>query len=191
MEQIDNGQGNFEDLSAAAVAIFGGASNVVPIKSLGRSITIRPATMKNLNLLIEFFKELINGMDQEALGGLVEMIADRQIAATKAGEDPSNLDLEEIAGVSVVTKAFKNVSLIAMLLSATLGILPRVAPIFSDITEDEFGDLPPDEGMLIAGGIFMLNYGFFTQSLPPLLTAFTKSWASKNIPALQGKGKTK
>ena len=184
MAQQITGSDGFQDFSSAATAIFGGESKEVMLPSLGRVVHIQPATMKQLPLVIGFFRDMLIGMDQEAVAGLVEIISDRQREAMQAGQGPNSVPVEEIASQALVGKAFKNVSLIAMLLSATLGCLPKVVPAFCDITADEFDLLPPDEGMLLAGGIFMVNYGFFTQSLPPLLTAFMKAWASKNLPAV-------
>ena len=180
----ENQKDVMDDLSAAATAIFGGTSNEVYIKSLDRVATIKPASMKQLPILIGFFKNLMAHMDQEAIASLVELISDKQRDAINRGEDPSKLPIEEIAGISVVNTAFKNASLLTILLSATFESLPKVVPAFTTVTEQEYGDLSPDEGLLLAGGVFMANYGFFTQSLPPLLTVFFREWASKNTPVL-------
>lgn len=171
----------FTDLSLAATALFGGVSNSVPLKSLNRTTIIKQASMKQLPLVIGFFRDVMNGLDKDCLAALVELMADRQTEALQAGKDPSKVSVEEVATVTLVNKAFNNVNLITVLLSSTLESLPKVIPAFTDLTEDEFGSLAPEEGMLIAGGIFMVNYSFFTQSLPPLLTAFMRSWASKNV----------
>lgn len=176
----------YADLELAATTVFGGTSNQVVLKSINKTATIKQATMRQLPIILAFFRDVMAGMDQECLSSLVDMIADHQKSALAAGADPNKVDVAGLSTNDLVHKTFGNVNLITMLLSATLTSLPSLSAAFTDLTEDEFGDLPPEEGMLIVGGIFMANYGFFTQSLPPLLTAFTRSWASKNAPALLG-----
>ena len=175
---------SYADLELSASAIFGGTSNTVELASIGKTATIRQATMRQLPIILSFFRDVMAGMDKDSLAGLVDLIAEHQKKALSAGEDPNKASINEVATSDLVNTAFGNVGLLTMLLSATLSSLPKMGAAFTDLTEDEFGDLLPDEGLLIVGGIFMANYGFFTQSLPPLLTAFTRSWASKNAPAL-------
>lgn len=181
----------YADLELAANSIFGGTANEVELKSIGKTVTIKQATMRQLPLILSFFRDVMAGMDQECLSSLVDMIAEHQKSALASGEDPNKVSIAEVSTEDLVHKTFGNVNLITMVLSATLASLPKMGAAFTDLTEDEFGDLPPEEGMLIAGGIFMANYGFFTQSLPPLLTAFMRSWASKNAPALTSTAQSK
>lgn len=174
------------DLVLAATAIFGGTSNVVPLED-GRSVEIRPATMKTLPQIIAFFQAALDALDPETIGGIVEVFAERQQALIDAGKNPAEISMEDVGGISVVQNAFTKVHLLSSLLSAVLGVLPRLAPAFTNLTQEEFENLPPDRGMLVAGGIFMLNYHFFSQSLPPMLAAFMKSWASKKGISLPAK----
>ena len=177
----DTALDSYADLSLAADAIFGGTSNEFTLKSLGKQVTVKPATMRQLPAVIGFFNTLLTSMDQESMGALVELIADRQQVAAAAGLNPNKVSVEEMSTQALVSKAFGNVNLFTTLLSSALATLPTLAPIFTNLTEEEYGDLLPDEGMLVAGAIFMVNYSFFTQSLPPLLTAFVRAWSSKNV----------
>lgn len=168
------------DLVLAANAIFGGTSNEVLLSS-GKICQIFPATMKHIPAIINFFTHVLNSLDKDQIGGFIELIVDKQIALIKEGKDPNKISMEDLSGTELVSNIFGNVSILGAIFSSVFDFLPEVIEKFTNLSGEEFSDLPPDEGMLIAGGIFTINYGFFSRSLPPLLTAFMKSWASKNI----------
>ena len=185
MEQRNDTDNAFTDFGKAAAAIFGSEAKEVALPSLGRTVHIKQATMKQIPHIVAFFRDTVLGMNHEALGALVDMVADKQVAAIKAGKDPRALPVDEITGISVVTQTFGKINLVADLLNAVITSLPRVAAMLSDLTEDEFENLPADEGMLIAGGVFMVNYGFFTRSLPPIFTAFMQGLSARKKPAAE------
>lgn len=167
------------DLILAATAIFGGTKNQFTLKS-GKEVVIRPAGMKETSLIVRFFQTLMNNIDPELIGGLVELIAERQKAAIIAGQDPNNIDMAALSGVELVTRTLEKANLLMEVMAVSMEQLPGLAPIFTNLTLDEYEALELDEGLLVAGGIFMLNYSFFTQKLPPLFKVFMKSWVSKN-----------
>lgn len=167
------------DLALAATAIFGGASNSFTTRA-GKPAVIKPATMKQLPLVLKFFKTVLDGMDQNSVIALVEMYSERQRAAIVAGRNPHQIDIEESTSGELVRKTFGNVSLLAQLLAAASEELPELVAGFTNLTEAEYEALEPSEGMTIVGGIFSLNYGFFTQSCAPILQAFMKSWIGRS-----------
>lgn len=177
-----------QDLSLAATAVFGGSDNTPRLRS-GRELIIRPAKTKQLPMVIRFFERVILSIDAESLGALVEMFADRQREAIAEGQDPKKIPLEEMSGVELVTKAFGKVSLFTQLFIAVADELPTLAETFTNLSAEEYGDLDADEGMLVAAGIFMQNYDFFSRTLPPILTAFMQSRAG-STPVIAQAAKT-
>lgn len=177
------------DMLLAAIAIFDGGKNSTPLRS-GKVLEIRPATMGHLPQIMLFFGGVVSGLDPSQLAQLIDSVVHSQKMAIARGEDPSKVDLRELATDELVAKSFGHASLLSSLFAAVFQLLPSLVESFTNLTEQEFRELELDEGILVAGGIFLLNYRFFTQSLPPILTAFMKSWASKKgvtLPA-QGQG---
>lgn len=175
------------DLSLAAIAIFDGGQSEIALPD-GKKAIIKPATMRQLPTIIKFFQTVVESMDSESLGALIEVLADKQRDIIAEGGDPSKVKVEEIAGTELVRGYLTKVNLLAELFAAALSALPPAVTAFTNLSEDEFNDLSPDYGILIVGGIFTQNYAFFTQSLPPILTAFMRSQAGKRAasqPAVQ------
>lgn len=165
-----------QDLALAANAIFTGASNSFKSRS-GKPVIIKTATMKQVALITKFFNAVVASLDPEAVLALIQMYAERQKAAIAAGQDPHSISVTE--SDSLVKKAFGSVGLLGQLLMAVAEELPAFVAGFTNLTEAEYEALEPDEGLTLVGGIFMLNYGFFTRALPPILTAFMKSLAGR------------
>jgi len=175
-ESSDHDSGT--DISLAAGILFDEHDNTVKFR--GREVRIYPATMKQLPLLMKFFQRILDALDKRQLADLIDLFATAQRAAISAGKDPSKVDLSFLTSEEVVGKALGNVSLLMALLAASLEIVPELIATFASIDEDEFGDLTADEGALVVGTVFLVNYHFFSRSLPPTLMVFTKLWASKN-----------
>ena len=169
------------DLALAANAIFSGGQNTVQLQS-GQVVTIRPATMAQLPQIMTFFGGVLDGMDPSQLAQLIDSVVHAQRIAIAKGADPTQIDLRELTSEELVTKVFGHTSLLTSLLAATFTLLPEMVESFTDMTAAEFRGLGLDEGALVAGGVFMLNYHFFTHSLPPILRGFMKSLASKKGP---------
>lgn len=184
MSQVVNEQDEAGDLSRAATSIFAGSSNTFKLRS-GKQAVIRPATMEHLAPTLRFFKAVMESMSPESLGRLVDLIADAQKKAIVSGQDPANIDVQalmsqtqEMTGKQVVQKVIGNAGIVTELFAAVMDELPYMVSVFTNVTEDEFKRLEPDEGIVLAGGIFTVNYAFFTRSLPPILTAAARGWAS-------------
>lgn len=173
------------DLSLAATNIFGGTSNCFPLKNK-KLVVIQPASMQQLPTILKFFRAVIDGMDPASMARLVDMIVDAQKKLIAAGADPNKVDLKSLmdggaegGSEAMVRKAFGNASLVTELFAAALEHMPMMAEAFTNLTMDEYNKLDPDEGLLLAGGIFTVNYGFFSRTLPPILTAAMRGWASQ------------
>lgn len=166
------------DLMLAATAIFDGGKNTFTARS-GKEVVIQPATMGHISRVMLFFSGVVSTMDPSSFAQLIDSVVHAQKMAIARGEDPSNVNLRELATDELVNKAFGHTSLLTQLFASVFDLLPDLVAAFTNLSSEEYRSLDPDEGMLIAGGIFLLNYRFFTQSLLPMLTAFMKSWASK------------
>lgn len=168
------------DLALAARSIFLGGQTSFALND-GRVVNIDPAKMKHLPLVMNFFGALVSRIDTGALVEIIETIADKQKLAMLAGKAPNEINLQELATGDLVTKLVGRSSLVMTLLGAVTAELPTLAPVFSNLTQAEYEDLTMEEGALVAGGIFLVNYRFFTQSLRPLLAEFIIGWASKKL----------
>lgn len=168
-----------QDMALAASAIFSGATNGFKT-SAGKPAVIRQATMKQIPVILRFFQAIVGGLDQTALISLVELYADRQRKALAAGVDPNAIEMgPEEDSEAMVGKVFGNVSLLTQLLASASEVLPELVVSFTNLTEDEYENLPPDEGLTLVGGVFMLNYGFFSRALPPIFQGLMQAMAAR------------
>jgi hypothetical protein len=174
----NEGQENI-DLTLAANTLFDEVTNTCSL-STGEVVSIRPAKMGQINLLIEFFARLINGIDKGQLADLIEFVVLTQSKAIAEGKDPYKIDLTQIATDKVVSLAVNNTSLISTLLMAVADEMPKFAEAFAGIKAADYKELTIDDGLKLVGSIFLLNYSFFTERLPPILTAFIRARVSKH-----------
>lgn len=188
-------QNPISDLASAARAIFANDVNEFALDS-GKVVTVSPGKMKHVPAIMGFFSAIMNRMDQEQLSALIDVVVAKQQEAVRAGKNPLAVDVKELAA-DVLTGAdsaedvtrklvgttLSTASLILGLTTAVLEELPAVVPHFTNLTEDEFGELSMDEAALVAGGIFIVNYRFFTQNLRPVMTAFLGGVMRKQMSA--------
>lgn len=185
-ETTDTPDTDSQDMSLAAFAIFSGATNTFTT-SKGKTAIVKQATMKQLPVVLKFFQEIVGGLDQTALVSLIDMYADRQRKALANGEDPNAIEAgPEDDSEVLVGKVFGNVSLLTQLLASAATVLPELVQSFTNLTEEEYEELSPDEGLTLVGAIFLLNYGFFSQNLVPIFQAFMRNVGRKkaveNVP---------
>lgn len=173
------------DLELAIVALFEKGDNTVPLASLDRTVTISPAKMWQMKPLMNFFQEVIGRCDGDHLRTLIDSVVAKQQEAIEAGQDPSKLNLRELATSDVVKDAFGHMSLVVSFMHGTFDLLPGFVAMFVDISEEEFGQLDFDEGALLVFGILALNYDFFTRRLLPVFTGYLRSLASENQSAIR------
>jgi hypothetical protein len=169
------------DLSLATGTLFD-KSFTEPTLSNGRKPKVRPATMEHLGLIIDFFKDILGAIDQKQMSALVQLIVAMQTKNIVEGKDPNQIDLSLLTSEDVVTKAFGQASVLLTMFAACANRLPKLAAAFSDVSEAEYKKLEVDDGVLLTVAIVVVNYGFFTRRLPPILTGFIRSWAAaKNM----------
>jgi Na+-transporting methylmalonyl-CoA/oxaloacetate decarboxylase gamma subunit len=111
---------------------------------------------------------MIAGFSESELHKIVSTVSAEQEAKIKAGTSPYSLDTTRM----VQEAAGPDGAVYMKLLSGTLRTLPKLAPMFTDLTPEEFKELDADEAMIVAFGIFQRNYAFFTQRLLPVIAAF-------------------
>ena len=70
---------------------------------------------------------------------------------------------------------FGRVPMISQVALSMLDQIPKFGAAFTNLTEEEVSKLEFDDLMMVVGGIFLLNYRFFTVQIPPILKAFMRS----------------
>ena len=165
------------DLTLAASTLFDSPDNEFTLPSSQRRVVVRPATMRTIGNLMQLFASIITNMNPTTLAILVGGVSDYQRQAIAEGKDPNKLDMSP---EKIIEKALGNTSILSELSAAAMDAMPKVINNFSDLTEDEFLDMPLDDATTIVGKVFMVNYDFFTQRLLPTLVAFARSRASKS-----------
>lgn len=177
-----------DELALAATSIFGGSSNSFKSRS-GKMVIIRPATMAQFAPTLRFFNAILGSMDTGAIALLVDMIADAQKQAISEGKDPTSLDVQvltsrvesaEISAEDLVRKVFSGADILTGLLAAAADQLPDLVEAFTNVSKVEFNSMDPDEGIILAVGIFTANYDFFSRRLPPIFRAFAQSKAANS-----------
>lgn len=138
----------------------------------GRKVQLRTARVNTLPAIIHFFSAAISRVDAVALGELITFVADAQ---KKAVADGIPLSAVDIPPEVILQKVRGNLSLIETLFTAVADLMPECASKFCELTPEEIGDLELDDGANLAFGIFLLNYHFFTRTLPPAIRGFLRS----------------
>lgn len=187
------------DLALAANAIFNGGANSFAMDN-GKVVEIRPAKMKQMTDVMGFFKALVSRLEPGQLGRIIEFIAKRQREAMAAGKKPTDIDLmtllremvdrngddaQGIEGEEMVVRGIETSSLFFDMLGAVLEEMPRLIPSFTNLTVAEFEEMDLAEATAVIGGIFMVNYRFFTQSLRPILLAFGVGVMRKHLESIK------
>lgn len=166
------------DLALAARSIFQGDQTEFALAN-GTTVKIVPAKMKHLDTVMTFFGAIAARLDPSVVTEIVNIVAERQIKAMAAGKQPSQIDLNDLGAEQIVVKALGKTTLVSALISAVAKELPTLAPAFTNLTQEQFEELDADEGMVVATGIFLVNYRFFTQSLRPIAMEFVQGLARK------------
>lgn len=165
------------ELALAAQSLFEGKTNFLKMRS-GKNAVFKEATMESLPVIIGFFQTVVENIDPATIISLIDLYAERMEEMRKAKADsaysPVILSTDEL-----VQKMGGGGSMFMKLLVAAATQMPTLVATMSTLTEDEYKKLKPDEGMVVAAAIFMLNYGFFSQSLPPVILAFVRNIASR------------
>lgn len=152
--------------------LFGDVKSETKLPSLGedRVVQFKPAKFKHLEQITVLFESMAAGFTNSEMVTMVKQVSAQQEAAINQGESPYKIDTQ-----GFVSQVAENGGLVAKLMTKSLQTLPLLAPMFTDLTPEEFGELDVDEAMIVAFGIFARNYNFFTHRLPPVIAAFTAS----------------
>lgn len=181
---LEQGEDQTEDFVNAFRTIFDSSENIITLRD-GTEVEVYEARMKHVPVLIEMFTDIVSSVDQRKFIDLIDMMVNYQKAAAGQGFDPRVLNPDNKSVEDLVRDVFGGGSVLMQIVTAIFHKLPRFAGAFTNLDVDEFdAKIDLDEAILIVGAILHRNYHFFTRRLPPLLTAFMQSWASKNATAL-------
>lgn len=172
--QVD--QSSFEnddahDLNLAAAAIFEGGSSSLPVHVDGkvRVVTAKQATMGTLPAITKFFNDVLGNLSPEQTAVVVDTLVQRQSKRIAEGLDPNDISVVDLDSDELVSAAFGKAGVLLTLFSAAAESLPTLVGEFTNLTPDEYRKLEMDQGILVAGAVFMVNYSFFSQRLLPVL----------------------
>lgn len=166
------------DLARAAAAIFAGHSVKFHSPTLNREIHIGQGRMNSLPALMEFFGAILSQVDQSDLHAMITAVAQEMKKNMDKGKDAFDFaDLKELAATEIATRLLGKLGIGLLIMRAVFQELGGLVAAFSDVDAHEFGLLDWDEGTTLALGIFVVNYSFFTRSVPPIIRAFLQSGA--------------
>lgn len=150
-----------------ARAIFGGGVRSFILDDEDSTVVhIKTARMGQLKIIIKFFTTLMTRFNDAQLKTVIEFVSEQQMIAITQGKDPKGV---EIDWSSLIGRAFGNASLIHTMAISVLDEIPEVVEAFTTLTPEQLDNLELDQVILIVGGIFVTNYGFFTQRVAPVL----------------------
>lgn len=184
-------------MAITASALFADDANNVTLND-GRVVNVRRGKAKHLPLLIRLFKTLLANMSEKEMVSLVGILSDRQRALLQKGIDPVKAPASSLADTTeeirasineyfgddavkkAVHNAFSNSSLIMTMFGAVAEVLPDMVEGLTDnLTKDDYEDLDVDEAIRVVASIVMVNYGFFSKSLPPIIRSFMGEMAAR------------
>lgn len=154
-------------LMQAADDMFAGTgSHTIRLRS-GRSVEIKSAKVKQLRQITAFVQSFLAKLDQSAIAGIIVKVSKYQEEAIKAGTDPYKLETRQL-----ITDLIGEGGAISQLLQLGVDELPKLVPMFSDLSEEEVDDLDLDEAAQVGMAVFVRNYHFFTQQVAPVIHVF-------------------
>lgn len=153
-------------IAAAAQAIF--ARNETHFTTDdGTVVIVQQAKTRHLRYAVEFIETLAGSMDASKFHNLVLTFAEAQQKAIAEGRDPNALDTAELARA-----ALGNASLLLTVASQMTKELPTLVAVFTNLSVEQVDDLPAEELVMVVCKVLLVNYGFFTQTLRPILLSF-------------------
>jgi hypothetical protein len=157
------------------------------------SVVIQMAKVKHIAIITDFLGDIVNVLGKEEhVAELLAVVVNAQEEAIRLGGSPRKLSTDMIVAAALGMKAGEAMdpklvtarggmigAILVRLLGHAVGSFATHAARFTNLTPEQFEELDIDEGVLVVGAIFMANYSFFTQTLPPVLQAFLAAWAAK------------
>lgn len=162
-----------QSIAAAAKAIFN-RNEATFSTSDGVVVNVQQAKTRHLSYAMAFLETLTGALTETQLHGLVTTFAEAQKKAIAEGVDPNSLDAAELTRA-----ALGNASIILTIATKTVGELPQLVTVFTDLSVDQVNELDVEELIVVICKIFLVNYGFFTQTLRPILLSFVAALLSK------------
>lgn len=155
--------------------LFGDTATEVTLPSTGIVCKFFPAKFRHIEELSVLFESMVADFENQEILTLVNTVSKNQEELIKQGQSPYLIDTQ-----ALVREAASNQSLASRLLRKCAQTLPKLAPMFTSLTDEEFRELDADEALIVAMGLFSRNYNFFIQRLLPVIVAFAESRVKKS-----------
>lgn len=129
-------------------------------------ITFKRAGIVELGMMTGFMNAILETVSINEVEALISVIAPAQAKLMYEGKSAHDMNLN---AAGIVSEVLGKKSLVLTLFAATADQIPSVVQTFSTCTAQRYADMELDEQLVIIVGIFAVNYGFFTQSLRPII----------------------
>ena len=139
--------------------------NTVTLEN-GKVVTIKTAKVKSLKGITTLVQQYLNDFKPEEIVQLISMTSRAQDELAEAGENPFQEALSKMKSFVGGTE------LVLRITEAGLDIAPKLIEMFTDLTGEEFEELPMEEGAVVAYSVFGRNYHFFSQRVRPAVAGF-------------------
>lgn len=163
---------------AALGDLFAGSTDHVALPSRVKAgaddVCFYAAKFRHLGEIGVLLQSMLSNFNVSEVKTLLATVSKQQEDKINEGVSPYRLHTEEI-----VKAAVGDGSLVAKLLQGATQTLPQLAPMFSNLTAEEFSELDLDEAGIVAYGILAHNYSFFTQRLLPVIAASIASLSAR------------
>ncbi len=163
------------NLATVVDELFANHRTEFPISN-GVMVKIKPAKVKQIAIVMRLFNDLLSNIPKEKFEAFLDEVAVEQ--RRLIGEGKSAYDLDAGSAL-LLNKALGEHSLILGALASVADSLPSFVAEFTSLTVDEIGELDLDEFVVTLAGVIAVNYGFFTQSLRPIVSSAIAGWKSK------------
>jgi uncharacterized protein YkvS len=168
-EAPDNSAEVTAALLNAVHELFGDVASSCTLPTSNLTVNFFPAKFRHLDEITQLYSEIVSGLTNSELTSMMKEVSKRQEGLINEGVSPYLTD-----PTGIVQEVMANGGSLALkLVSGLTGVTPKLAAMFTDLTEEQFKDLELDEVMLVVYAIFARNYNFFTQRLLPLIAVFT------------------
>lgn len=155
-------------LMQSADDLFAGTGSHEITLRTGKKVVIKSAKVKQLRQITAFVQTFLAALDQSAIAGIIAKVSKHQEDAINAGTDPYKLETRQ-----VITDLIGEGGAISQLLQLGVDELPKLIPIFTDLSIEDVDELELDEAAVVGLGIFGRNYHFFIQQVAPVILAYT------------------
>lgn len=153
--------------SFITVQITGEDAEGNDLPPVDKQVNFRACKVKHIGPLTKLVQAMAMGLGDEEMVKVLDYVSGKQQEKLAAGVNAYALDTEALVNEVVVTG-----SLIGQLLAGAADLLPRYVSTFTNLTEEEYGNIDPIQGCLVAYGIFARNFSFFTRNMPLISRAF-------------------